>query len=81
MLSKVPQSITAPRSLREKAVVGDAVKRWAYATGAWFEPSIGRATLPLTPSPHRSQLTPSVIEHQEQDEAQAGVQLEAMIAG
>ena len=27
--------------------------------------------LTLTPSPHRSQLTPSAIHHQEQDEAQA----------
>ncbi len=31
----------------------------------------------FTPSPHRSQLTPAVIAHQEQDEAQAGVGLEA----
>ena len=35
--------------------------------------------LPLTPSPDRRQLTPGVIQHQEQDETQAGVQLEAMI--
>ena len=35
----------------------------------------------LTPSPDRRQLTPVVIHHQEQDEAQAGVQLEAMVAG
>ena len=42
---------------------------------------LGHTTLPLTPSPHLSQLTPVVIHHQEQDEAQAGVQLEAMVAG
>ena len=40
-----------------------------------------RTTLPLTPSPDRSQFTPVATHHQEQDEAQAGVQLEAMVAG
>ena len=31
-------------------------------------------TLPLTLSPHRRQLSPAITHHQEQDEAEAGVE-------
>ena len=42
------------------------------ARGSWGP--LGPHTPPLTPSPHRSQLTPVATHHQEQDEAQARIQ-------
>ena len=47
---------------------------------AVYQP-LSSTPLPLTPSPHRSQLAPVTTHHQEQDDAEAGVQLEATQAG